>query len=205
MPTAKISKKTVDALTWSPPGPPQQFLWDSALKGFGVYILASGKKTYVAQFRLHGRQQRVKIGPHGAITAEQAREEARRILGKVAHGEDPTAERQERRSARTVNQVADEWLSKFVLAFKKPKTASEYRRIVDLHICPALGKTIMRDLSRADVAALRSAMRATPIMANRALATLGSMWGYAAKVGDVQEDRRGSGPFSFPGLPFRWI
>ena len=44
MPTAKISKKTIDALSWNPPGPPQQFLWDSALKGFGVYILRPARK-----------------------------------------------------------------------------------------------------------------------------------------------------------------
>ena len=91
-------------------------------------------------------------------------------------------------AARTVNQVADKWLVDFVDQFKKPKTAVEYRRIVDLHIRPALGKAIMREVARADVATLRSGMRATPIMANRALAVFGSLWAFASRVGDVDAD-----------------
>ncbi|RNJ50295.1 site-specific integrase [Methylocystis hirsuta] len=184
----KINKRAVDALNWRPPGPPQQFLWDTALRGFGVYVLASGQKTYVAQFRREGRSQRVKIGPHGAFTPDKARAEAARILGRVAHGEDPAAERRERRAARTVNAVADEFLADHVDELRKPRTAIEYRRLIDLHIRPTLGRSLMRDVKRAELASLRADLRETPIMANRVLAVFGSMWGYAARVGDVDAD-----------------
>lgn len=184
----KINKRAVDALTWRPPGPPQQFLWDTVLRGFGVYVLASGQKTYVAQFRREGRSQRVKIGPHGALTPDKARAEAARILGRVAHGEDPAAERRERRAARTVNAVADEFLADHVDELRKPRTAAEYRRIVDLHVRPTVGRSLIRDVKRADLARLRADLRETPIMANRVLAVFGSLWSYAARVGDVEAD-----------------
>jgi integrase len=71
---------------------------------------------------------------------------------------------------------------------RKPRTAAEYRRLIDLHIRPALGSAIMREVKRADIAALRATMRSTPIMANRVLAVFGSMWSYVAKVGDVEAD-----------------
>ncbi len=187
MPREKISKRTVDALQWTPPGPPQQFLWDTALRGFGVYALASGQKTYVVQFRRDGRSQRVKIGPHGPVTPEQARDEAKRLLGRIVDGADPNAEKRERRAARTVNAVADEFLA-HVDEMRKPRTAAEYRRLADLHIRPALGSATMREVKRADLAGLRAALRETPIMANRVLAVFGSMWSHAAKVGDVEAD-----------------
>ncbi len=47
MPVGTISKRAVDALKWKSPGPPQQFLWDASLRGFGVYVLASGTKVYM--------------------------------------------------------------------------------------------------------------------------------------------------------------
>jgi integrase len=188
MPREKITKRAVDALSWTPPGPPQQFLWDTALRGFGVYVLASGQKTYVVQFRRNGRSQRVKIGAHGPVTPEQARDEAKRILGRVAHGADPNAEKRERRAARTVNDVADEFLREHVDELRKPRTATEYRRIVKLHIRPSLGSSVMRDLKRADLARLRAELRKTPIMANKVLAVFGSLWNYAAKTGEVEAD-----------------
>jgi len=184
----KINKRSVDGLEWTPPGPPQQFMWDTLLRGFGVYVLASGVRTYVCQFRRAGRSERVKIGQHGHITAEQARIEAGKLLGRVAHGEDPAGEKREARAARTVAAVADDFLADHVDALRKPRTAAEYRRIVDCYIGPAIGRKLLRDVTRADLAALRSGMRETPIMANRALAVFASLWGYAAKIGDVEDD-----------------
>jgi hypothetical protein len=185
MAARKITKRAVDALQWTPPGPPQQFLWDTALCGFGLYVLASGQKTYVVQFRRDGRSQRVKIGAHGPVTPDQAREEAKRILGRVAHGADPNAEKRERRAARTVSAIAEEWLDD-IDEFRKPRTAAEYRRLVDVHVRPALGGVVLRNLTRAEVAAIRSSMRATPSLANKVLDVLSSMWSYAAKIGEVE-------------------
>ncbi|MGD9658756.1 MAG: tyrosine-type recombinase/integrase [Methylocystis sp.] len=185
MARGKISKRTVDALEWRSPGPAQQFLWDTALQGFGVYVLASGQKTYVAQFRRDGRSQRVKIGVHGSLTPEQARAEAARILGRVALGDDPAAEKRERKAAQTVKAIADEFLA-HIEQMKKTATAAEYRRIFAKHILPAIGSRRLVDVNRADLAALRSAMRGTPILANRALAIFASMWSWAARLGHVE-------------------
>jgi hypothetical protein len=80
LPQGRISKKTVDALV-CPPGKDRVFLWDAVLSGFGVAAFASGKKVYVAQYRQNGRSRRATIGEHGRLTPEQARTEAKRLLG----------------------------------------------------------------------------------------------------------------------------
>jgi integrase len=183
-----ISKRAIDALKWNPPGPPQQFLWDTAMRGFGAYVLASGLKVYVVQFRRAGRSQRVKIGSHGPLTPDQARDKAKRLLGRIADGADPNAEKRDHRAARTVNAIADEFLTDHIGELRKRKTAIEYRRLIDRHVGPVLGSTPMREVKRADLAGLRAALRQTPIVANRVLAVFGSMWSYAAKIGEVETD-----------------
>lgn len=99
-------------------------------------FMASGQKTYIVQFRRDGRSHRVKIGAHGPITPEQARTEAKRLLGRIVDGADPNAEKRERRAARTVSAIAEEFLRDHVDELRKPRTAAEYRRLIDLHIRP---------------------------------------------------------------------
>ena len=75
----KITKRAVDALE-------DGILWDPELRGFGVRA-RSGNKHYMLKFRAHGKQRWHTIGRHGSPwTAEQARREARRILGELAAG-----------------------------------------------------------------------------------------------------------------------
>ncbi len=92
MATARITKRRVDALRCKT-GKDRVFLWDDALAGFGVGVFPSGTKVYVAQFRKDGRSRRIAIGEHGRLTPEEARSEAKKLLGAVEKGADPIAER----------------------------------------------------------------------------------------------------------------
>lgn len=84
----EISKKTVDALT------KEGYYRDSELKGFGVRVTRTGK-MYFAEAKLHGTRKtiRVSLGKHGVITPAEARSLAKEILGKLARGDNPNAER----------------------------------------------------------------------------------------------------------------
>jgi Arm DNA-binding domain len=92
MPAGRISKRSVDALI-CPPCKDREFLWDDALAGFGVAAFPSGKKVYVAQYRQNGRSRRSNIGEHGRLTPDEARSEAKKLLGAVEGGADPIAQR----------------------------------------------------------------------------------------------------------------
>jgi Arm domain-containing DNA-binding protein len=119
----------------------------------------SGRKTYVAQYRKAGRSRRVKIGVHGALTVEEARKEARIILGDVARGEDPAEDRATRRKSITVEELCDKYLTaaegglimgKRNLPKKSSTLVSDRGRIAQ-HIKPLLGNKLVRDLTQADV------------------------------------------------------
>jgi integrase len=160
MAKGKITKTAVDALE-----PKRRadgsladgYLWDSEAKGFGCKATPGGKKVFIVQYRLGGRAgkaQRVTLGIHGKITADQARKMALAELGKVADGQDPAAaKRDERRklSGETFEAVAARYLS---MNGKNNKTWPETRRILDRDAIPALGNRPMAVITRGEVAAL---------------------------------------------------
>jgi hypothetical protein len=121
MPLGRISKRSVDKLK-CPSSKDRVFLWDNALAGFGVAAFPSKKKTYVAQFRKDGRSRRVAIGDHGRLTAEEARSQAKTILGQVEQGVDPAAERRKARAVPTFSEVAGEFMRLHVKAKRKGRS-----------------------------------------------------------------------------------
>jgi hypothetical protein len=140
MPSGRITKRAVDALQ-CPAGRDRDFLWDDALAGFGVAAFPSGKKVYVAQFRKDGRSRRVAIGEHGRLTPDEARSQAKTILGSVERGADPIAERRAAREVRTFKAVADDFLALHVAAKRKSRTGAEYQRILQAHVAPAIAQS----------------------------------------------------------------
>jgi hypothetical protein len=86
-----------------------QMIWDASLTGFGARRQKSEAVSYVLFYRTkEGRQRWFTIGKHGVPwTPETAREEAKRLLGDVAHCVDPAAEKKAGRKALTVAELCD--------------------------------------------------------------------------------------------------
>ena len=74
---------------------------------------------------------------------------------------------------------------------KKPKTAKDYRSIIERIIIPTLGHLAIADLARSDVSHLHHKLRNTPYQANRTLAVLSKMMNKAEEW-DLRQD--GSNP-----------
>jgi hypothetical protein len=77
---AKLTKRVVDA---AEPRARDYVIWDDDLPGFGLRVFASGKRSYVIQYRSTGRSRRYTIGLHGVWAPERARQEAKVQLGRV--------------------------------------------------------------------------------------------------------------------------
>lgn len=189
MARGRITKRSVDAL--KPRERADTYLWDSELPGFGLKHTPAGGRTYLVQYRIGGRKgrtRRVTLGRHGALTPDEARREAKRVLGQVAAGDDPAENRTRTRKAPSVAELADRYLQEHVAAHNKASTAAEVRRIVESRIKPALGRIPVTALSRSRVKAWHQAMSATPYEANRALAYFSSMLSLAAKDWELRPD-----------------
>lgn len=177
----KISKRAVDAKQPGKGDPKNgEFLWDSELRGFGCRVYPSGRKVYFVQYRLpNGRQRRLRLGAHGVLTPDQARLRAKGALAAVASGRDPAAERDENRRAITFGQVAELYLSDLAKRSGRPSTISEFRRLVDRHIIPALATRNLEAVSAEDIEALHRELERTPTTANRVLAVVSAILNHA--------------------------
>jgi integrase len=152
MPHIKITKSEVDKLTSSEK---EVLYWDEGLRGFGIKLSKAGAKTYIVQYRTPGgrlgKSRRVSIGRHGAPwTPEQARAEAKRILGEAALGRDPAAAKQTFRQMPTVAELCDKYLAEGT-GTKKGSTLATDRGRIERHIKPLLGNRKVSEVTQADV------------------------------------------------------
>lgn len=209
----KITKKAVDAAI---PNGRDYVIWDSELPGFGLRVFASGKRSYVLQYRSLGRSRRYTIGLHGVWTPESARLEAKAQLGRIARGDNPAEEKQLDHRALTVNQLCDLYrndLEAGLILGKsgRPKKASTiYTDLgrIKHHIVPLLGNRRVKDLTRADATKLlrdvmagntrvsvkteklrgKSIVRGGPGTASRTLGLFGAILTYAINAGIIDSN-----------------
>jgi integrase len=177
-----ITKRCVDSLKAADR---EYFFWDCHLKGFGVRVQPTGKKSYVVKYRAgsgrHAPTRRVTLGAVGKLTPDSARQLAKATLGSVAHGLDPAVMKAAERGAATLKELAELFLSEHVEAKRKPTTASHYRDLLNRIVLPELGTRQAEKVTTADLARLHLRMKDRPYHANRMLAVVGTLYGFAAK------------------------
>ncbi len=149
-----IKKVDVDAL------PANSVIWDAgkgSVAGFGVRKQRT-HPVFVLKYRAQGRQRWYTIGRYGSPwTVDQARTEAKRILGEIAAGGDPSGAKQVARTAEpplTVDQLCDRYMQAaqsgaILTRFNRPKKSStlaiDVGRI-SRHIKPLIGKHVVADV-----------------------------------------------------------
>lgn len=194
MATSTLNQRRLESLR---PRPGEQYVvWDGVIPGFGVRVSPQGARAFVLKYRLpSGRVRWKTIGRVGAVALDQARRLAKIDLGLVADGEDPLEAKDSARGAVTLKDVADRFLEEHVEARRKGPTQRLYRQVLTQHVIPRLGARSLAEVSTDDVLKLHHRLKATPVMANRTLAVLSALFGWAAKSG-----YRGKGPHVNPCL-----
>jgi len=108
----------------------QTFYRDELLKGFALRITSSGTKSFVIEKAIGNKVKRITIGKYSPIlTVEIARKKAQILLGKIADGKDPIAEKQSVRMHQTtlMNVLEDYMQARKSLS---PKTLYDYKKVV---------------------------------------------------------------------------
>ncbi|WP_034389173.1 tyrosine-type recombinase/integrase [Hellea balneolensis] len=176
----KLTKRIVDALETTGK---DHIIWDSQLSGFGIRISPKGRKTFVVQYRHHGKSKKVRLGKYGLVTVDQARKEAQTILGALASGKNPSIAVQRHVKSPTLNTVANRFLDEYVSVRLKPGTQANYRQILKCYVLPVLGKRKIIDIERADVAALHLSLKHVPNQANRCVLVLSKIFNLCEEWG----------------------
>ena len=151
MDRVRLTKKTVDA---EQPTERDRFVWDADLAGFGLRIRPGGSKTFVVQYRAGGGRsgatRRYTIGRCGVLTAEEARQEAKRVLAAVTQGSDPSQARQAMRREMTLAELIAQFAAKGSDHLKLRNRKWMLSRLQH-HIVPLLGRKKLSDIRVSDI------------------------------------------------------
>lgn len=177
----KLTKRFVESIL---PHPKKTLkYWDDELRRFGIIVLPSGRRTYCIEYRNADRiQKRIKIGVHGQITAEQARNLGKIQLGHVAHGEDIAQKSKQFRNSPSFLELASDYLIRHGQK-KRAKSLSEDQRFLKNFAIPALGSMKVATISHRDIENLHTSLGRTPYQANRVISLLSKMFSLAISWG----------------------
>ena len=124
----KLTKLIVDKAE-IPKDKDQVFYRDGELKGFALRVTSRGSKSFVVETLIKNKVKRMTLGKYGALTVEQARNEAKKLLGKIATGIDPIAEQKEEKiKLITLQEVFDAYL--VARSELKPLTVVNYQSVM---------------------------------------------------------------------------
>jgi integrase len=156
-----LTKRVVDAAL---PKDKRYCVWDSELSGFGMRVEKSGAKTFIVRYRAEGggrsaAQRFVAVGRYGALTPEQARKQAKTILGGVAKGEDPADERRAKRREMKISGLIDLYEAEGCVIQRgqrqgqpmKPLTKQLTIARLKNHVVPLLGHKRVSEVNAGDI------------------------------------------------------
>lgn len=144
----KITKTLIQNLR---PNPEKRLLvWDTEVSGFGIAIQKTGTTTYVYQYRLNGKSNRVSIGSTGHLTPDQARKLAREIAYQVSRGEDPARDKRDQRQELKMSRLLDLYMDSAAFRQNAQSTQSIDRGRIERHLKPLLGSKLANKLTPED-------------------------------------------------------
>ncbi len=178
----KLTKKFVESIV--PHEKEELLIWDTELKGFGIRVFPTGRKTYFIQYRNQSQNtRRKKIGVHGVLSTEQAREEAKKLFGDVAKGEDPSAIARLKKNIRTVSDLTKEYLESHSKIKKTPKGYKEDLYFLNEIVLKRYGRLSVEKISTLDLQKIHVELQRTPYKANKLRDLLSKMFNLAVQWG----------------------
>lgn len=183
---SKFTKSYIDSLK-----PAEKFyeVWDTEVKGLSCMVHPSEKKVYYFLYRHNGkRKQRLKIGIHGNITCDIAREVTRGWAGDLARGINPRDQNKKKEIFEKQFVSLEDFLEIFMekhknIHNKKTTILRDIPRIKNI-ISPILGKKKISEINHEDILDFQDHLKHTPIQFNRCFSilskslNLAETWGY---------------------------
>lgn len=172
----KLTKTIVDALPDADKGKQVDY-FDLELRGFGVRVSVTAR-TYFVMKRVNGKLTRVTLGKHGVTTADEARKQAKIVIGELTKGLDIN---QEKMKARARGITLQETVELFFAARDlKPRTKAFYKQTIDTHL-KDWQKKPLKELTRELVANrhLKISKNSGAVAGNNTMKVLRLMYNFA--------------------------
>lgn len=171
------------ALAECEPGKSRSYYYDPKTPGLALCVTDRDARSFYVYRRVKGRPVRYRLGGFPELTVTDARNLAADVLGRIARGSDPQAERKQARADSTFGELAERYLKEHVRPKRSARTASEYEAQRKLYLAE-FEKRRLSSITRADVARLHAKLgKDRPVTANRVLALISAIFNYAEGVG----------------------
>jgi Arm DNA-binding domain len=153
----KLTERKIETLSVER-GRKDRLVFDDAQRGLAVRVTASGGRTYLCQYTLNRQKWRVPLGSCSALSLSKARQAAAAVMGDVAKGGNPAAERKEAVAAERAKRVRgrltlavliQDW-ARLHLVHRRPRYATEAVRALHHAFAKHLDRPA-EDLDRATV------------------------------------------------------
>ncbi|MEC5215714.1 integrase [Actimicrobium sp. GrIS 1.19] len=152
--------------------------------GLQLRIAASGSKTFCVFRRVRGGQpERVTLGRYTDMSIDQARRQAGQINAAIADGKNPAAVKRAHKAEPTFGDLFGEYIRRHAKPNKL--TWAEDAQRYEQYLSKPLGNKKLSAIDRNVVASIHSSITlgGHPIVANRVLALVSSVYGWGINVG----------------------
>ena len=180
------------------PGAVRREVPDGRFKGLYLVIQPSGAKSWAFRYRtMEGTPRKLTLGSWPIMDLKRAREDATKAYLAAKDDKDPAGEKSAKRVAARVpkpvvdrdlvENVVDQFILRYAKANTKAATAAESKRILEKEVVAVWRGRRLGEIGRADVHDLLDAIvdRGSPVAANRILAALRRMCGWATERGII--------------------
>jgi integrase len=154
-------------------GREREVFWDTRTECFGLVVTAAGHRAFIVQYRANGVSRRFTFDVKRSL--EAARKEAKALLGQIAKGGDPVADRHKvrRDAANTLKSIGERYLQREEQRGEL-RSIGETRRVLERNVFPALGHRPIDSIKRSEIMRLLDRIEddSGPSMADHALAAV---------------------------------
>ena len=167
-----------------PPAGKRATYRDTKIPALQLRVTPAGVKTFSVFRRVKGGgPERITVGNFRNTSVEQARKRAGQINSAIDGGANPAAAKRAHKSEMIFAELFREYLERHA----KPRKRSwrEDERNYAMYLAERLGPKKLSTIGRNEIATIHSAVtkQAKPVTANRVLALVSSIFGWALSVG----------------------
>jgi integrase len=182
-----MAQRLTDSIIKALPAPEtgNRITYDSEVKGFGCRVTAAGGRAFILNYRTRaGRERRYTIGSFPDWKTSAARTEAGELKKRIDRGEDPMADVEADRTAKTVADLCQRFEEEH-LPKTRQATRKDYESLIRREIKPAMKSLKVAEVAFSDVDELHRKItrRGARYVANRTIAVLSKMFSLAVKWG----------------------
>lgn len=182
-----FTKATIEALPAPASGRVEYH--DTKVQGLQLRVTSTGAKTFCVFKRVKGAgPERITLGRFPPLTVENARRDAMKILSTIASGANPAEAKRAIRGEMTFAELFEQYIMRHARIHKK--TADEDEQRYKQYLATKLGKLKISTINRQVIAELHSSITIAghPIVANRVLALISSVFGRAVEWSIVESN-----------------